>query len=60
MIGAGAGGGSGRYLNYIIRNGTTYGYGEAGKDMTPWSTLQPADKNGIVRFKLVDYLGMEN
>lgn len=60
VIGAGAGGGSGRYLNYIIRNGTTYGYGEAGKDMTPWSTLQPADKNGIVRFKLVDYLGMEN
>ena len=59
VIGAGAGGGSGHF-HFRVRNGTTYGYGEAGKDMTPWSTLQPADKNGIVRFKLVDYLGMEN
>lgn len=59
VIGAGAGGGSGHF-HFRVRNGTTYGYGEAGKDMTPWSTLQPADKNGIVRFRLVDYLGMEN
>lgn len=58
MIGAGAGGGSGHF-HFMVTNGTTYGYGEAGKDMSPWSTLQPADKNGIVRFKLVNYDGME-
>lgn len=58
VIGAGAGGGSGHF-HFMVTNGTTYGYGEAGKDMSPWSTLQPADKNGIVRFKLVNYDGME-
>lgn len=58
VIGAGAGGGSGHF-HFMVTNGTTYGYGEAGKDMSPWSTLQPADKNGIVRFKLVSYAGME-
>ena len=58
VIGAGAGGGSGHF-HFMVTNGTTYGYGEAGKDMSPWSTLQPADKNGIVRFKLVNYAGME-
>ena len=52
---AGAGGGSG----YIggVQNGTTYGYGETGFSIAPWTSLEPADKNGIVKMKVTDYSG---
>ena len=52
---AGAGGGSG----YIggVQNGTTYGYGETGFSIAPWTSLEPADKNGIVKMRVTDYPG---
>ena len=52
---AGAGGGSG----YIggVQNGTTYGYGETGFSTTPWTSLEPTDKNGIVKMRVTDYPG---
>lgn len=52
---AGAGGGSG----YIggVQNGTTYGYGVTGFSTTPWTSLEPADKNGIVKMRVTDYPG---
>ncbi len=53
IVGAGAGGGSG-YLG-LMSSGDTYKYGTPGKSMKPWDTLQPADKNGIVKITIVGY-----
>lgn len=52
---AGAGGGSG----YVggVSNGVSYAFGEAGKPTTPWTTLEPADKNGIVKIVIAEYEG---
>lgn len=52
---AGAGGGSG-YIGGVT-NATTYGYGEASFPTTPWTSLEPSDKNGIVKIRITDYQG---
>ena len=51
----GAGGGSG-YIGGVT-NATTYGYGEASFPTTPWTSLEPSDKNGIVKIRITDYQG---
>lgn len=53
VLGAGAGGGSG--LVRQMSSPEISGYGDAGKSQEPWNTLQPSDKNGIVRMTIVDY-----
>lgn len=40
-----------------VQNGTTYGYGETGFSIAPWTSLEPADKNGIVKMRVTDYPG---
>lgn len=49
---AGAGGGS----SYVggVENRTTFSYGDNG-NIIPWNTMQPTDKNGIVKFILSEY-----
>lgn len=55
VVGAGAGGGQG-YTGLMGRP-VSYAYGTSGKSMEPWNTLQPTDKNGIVRITVDDYTG---
>lgn len=55
VVGAGAGGGQG-YVGIMSRR-VSYAYGTSGRSMEPWNTLQPADKNGIVRITIDDYAG---
>lgn len=33
----------------------SYGYDTPGKSKEPWNTLQPTDKNGIVKITIVWY-----
>lgn len=55
VVGAGAGGGQGHVG--IMSRPVSYAYGTSGKSMEPWNTLQPTDKNGIVRITVDDYTG---
>ena len=54
ILGAGAGGGSG-YSDMAYSG--TYVYGDPNISLKPWETLQPADKNGIVKITIVGYVG---
>ena len=53
VVGAGAGGGQG--YTGLMGYPVSYAYGTPGKSMEPWNTLQPADKNGIVKITIVEY-----
>ena len=54
-VSAGAGGGSG----YVggVSNGVSFAFGEAGRPTTIWDSLEPADKNGVVKITLTEYEG---
>ena len=56
VVGAGAGGGYG-YWDIIggMSRTISYGYDTPGKSKEPWNTLQPTDKNGIVKITIVWY-----
>ena len=54
-ISAGAGGGSG-YVGGVTE-GVSYAIGDAGQPTTPWTSLEPSDKNGIVKIRIADYQG---
>ena len=58
VVGAGAGGGYG-FIGYVgtMSRPASYAYGTSGKSMEPWNTLQPTDKNGIVKITIVGYAG---
>lgn len=53
VVGAGAGGGQGH--TGLMGEPVSYAYGTSGRSMEPWNTLQPADKNGIVKITIVGY-----
>ena len=57
VVGAGAGGGYGFWYVGIMSRPVSYAYGTSGKSMEPWNTLQPTDKNGIVRITIDNYTG---
>ena len=54
-VSAGAGGGSG-YVGGVTE-GVSYAMGDAGQPTTPWTSLEPSDKNGIVKIRIADYQG---
>lgn len=54
-VSAGAGGGSG-YVGGVTE-GVSYAMGDAGQPTTPWTSLEPSDKNGIVKIRITDYQG---
>ena len=53
VVGAGAGGGQGH--TGLMGEPVSYAYGTSGRSMEPWNTLQPTDKNGIVKITIVGY-----
>ena len=55
QVSAGAGGGSG-YVGGVT-GGVSYAMGDAGQPTTPWTSLEPSDKNGIVKIRIADYQG---